>query len=130
MIDRWIAKLGMVGVLAILLTVSIFVNLYQLRGAARADARCATRIAEMVAEVNRKTAELEKAALFVARETAQRSANDAERIEKETVRYVDRIRRITVEVPANCPRALPDGVQDALSDAARAANGGVQRAED
>jgi hypothetical protein len=63
MIERWLAKLGMVGVLAILLTVSIFVNLYQLRSAGKADARCATRIAEMVADVDRKTAAREVTAL-------------------------------------------------------------------
>lgn len=128
--ERLIAKIGLVGLLAILLALSALVNLWQFNRAGKADARCATRIAEMVAEVDRKTAELEKAALAVTRETSQRAAIDAERIEKETVRYVDRIRRITVEVPANCPRALPDGVQDAISDATRAANRSVQRASD
>ena len=126
MIERWLAKLGMIGVLAILLTVSIFVNLYQLRSAGKADARCATRIAEMVAEVDRKTAAREVTALEIGRETDKAASNAVEVIEKETVRYVDRIRRETVEVPANCPRTLPDGVRDALSDAARAANSHVR----
>ena len=126
MIERWLAKLGMVGVLAILLTVSIFVNLYQLRGAGKADARCATRIAEMVAEVDRKTAAREVTALEIGRETDEAASNAVEVIEKETVRYVDRIRRVPFEVPANCPRALPDGVRDALSDAARAADSRVR----
>ena len=126
MIERWLAKLGMIGVLAILLTVSIFVNLYQLRRAGKADARCATRIAEMVAEVDRKTAAREVTALEIGRETDKAASNAVEVIEKETVRYVDRIRRETVEVPANCPRTLPDGVRDALSDAARAANSHVR----
>jgi len=122
MIERWIAKLGMVGVLAILLTVSIFVNLYQLRSAGKADARCATRIAEMVADVDRKTAAREVAALEIGRETKADAEAAVQTITVETTRYVDRIRRETVEVPANCPRALPDGVQDALTDAARSAN--------
>lgn len=122
MIERWLAKLGMVGVLAILLTVSIFVNLYQLRSAGKDDARCATRIAEMVADVDRKTAAREVAALEIGRETKADAEAAVQTITVETARYVDRIRRETVEVPANCPRALPDGVQDALTDAARAAN--------
>ncbi len=122
MIERWLAKLGMVGVLAILLTVSIFVNLYQLRSAGKDDARCATRIAEMVADVDRKTAAREVAALEIGRETKADAEAAVQTITVETTRYVDRIRRETVEVPANCPRALPDGVQDALTDAARAAN--------
>ena len=127
MLERIIAKIGMVGVLAALLLLSALVNLWQFSRASKSDARCATRIAEMVAEVDRKTAELEKASLAISRQTRQRSASDAERIDKETIRYVERIRRETVEVPANCPRELPRGVQDALSDAARAANRSVQR---
>ena len=130
MLERIIAKIGMVGVLAALLLLSALVNLWQFSRASKSDARCATRIAKMVAEVDRKTAELEKASLAIARETGQRSANDAERIDKDTIRYVERIRRETVEVPANCPRELPRGVRDALADAARAANGGVQRSPD
>lgn len=126
MIERWLAKLGMVGVLAILLTVSIFVNLYQLRSAGKDDARCATRIAEMVADVDRKTAAREVAALEIGRETKADAEAAVQTITVETTRYVDRIRRETVEVPANCPRALPDSVRDALSDAARAADSRVR----
>ncbi|WP_353189100.1 hypothetical protein [Pseudomonas sp.] len=126
MIERWLAKLGMVGVLAILLTVSIFVNLYQLRSAGKADARCATRIAEMVADVDRKTAAREVAALEIGRDTKADAEAAVQTITVETTRYVDRIRRETVEVPANCPRALPDGVRDALADAARAADSRVR----
>ena len=126
MIERILAKVGTLGVLAILLTVSIFVNLYQLRSAGKADARCATRIAEMVADVDRKTAAREVTALEIGRETDEAASNAVEVIEKETVRYVDRIRRVPFEVPANCPRALPDGVRDALSDAARAADSRVR----
>jgi len=121
-LERIIAKLGIVGVLAILLTLSVLLNLWQFNRAGKADARCATRIAEMVAEVDRKTAAREVAALEIGRETDKAASNAVEVIEKETVRYVDRIRRVPVEVPANCPRTLPDGVQDAITDAARSTN--------
>lgn len=126
MIERWIAKLGIVGVLAILLTLSVLVNLWQFSRAGKADARCATRIAEMVAEVDRKTAAREVAALEISRETKADAEKEVESIQSDTVRYVERIRRVPVEVPANCPRALPDSVQDALADAARAADSRVR----
>jgi hypothetical protein len=121
-VQRILAKVGILGVLAILLTLSVLLNLWQFNRAGKADARCATRIAEMVAEVDRKTAAREVTALEIGRETDEAASNAVEVIEKETTVYVDRIRRVTVEVPASCPRALPDGVHDALSDAARAAN--------
>ena len=126
MIERWIAKLGMVGVLAILLIASVLLNLWQFNRAGKADARCQARIAEMVADVDRKTAAREVAALEIGRETKADAEEAAQVIEKETTVYVDRIRRVPVEVPANCPRALPDGVRDALTDAARAADSRVR----
>ena len=125
-VERILAKVGILGVLAILLTLSVLLNLWQFNRAGKADARCATRIAEMVAEVDRKTAAREVTALEIGRETDKAASNAVEVIEKETVRYVDRIRRVPFEVPANCPRALPDGVRDALSDAARAADSRVR----
>lgn len=126
MIERWIAKLGVVGVLAILLIASALLNLWQLSRAGKADARCQARIAEMVADVDRKTAAREVAALEIGRETKADAEAAVQTITVETTRYVDRIRRVPVEVPANCPRALPDGVQDALTDAARAADSPVR----
>ena len=122
MIERWIAKLGIVGVLAILLIASVLLNLWQLNRAGKADARCATRITEMVADVDRKTAAREVIALEIGRETDKAASNAVEVIEKETVRYVDRIRAIEVPAVSGCPAELPSGVQDALTDAARAAN--------
>lgn len=121
-VERILAKVGTLGVLAILLTLSVLLNLWQFNRAGKADARCATRVAEMVADVDRKTAAREVTALEIGRETDKAASNAVEVIEKETTVYVDRIRRETVEVPANCPRTLPDGVRDALTDAARAAN--------
>lgn len=126
MIERWIAKLGTVGVLAILLIASVLLNLWQFNRAGKADARCATRIAEMVADVDRKTAAREVAALEIGRDTKADAEAAVQTITVETTRYVDRIRRETVEVPANCPRALPDGVRDALTDAARSADSSVR----
>ena len=125
-VERILAKLGTLGVLAILLTASVLLNLWQLNRAGKAQALCDSRIAEMVAEVDRKTAAREVTALEIARETDKAASNAVEVIEKETTVYVDRIRRVPVEVPANCPRALPDSVQDALTDAARAADSRVR----
>lgn len=122
MIEKWLARLGTVGVLAILLTASVALNAWQFNRAGRADARCATRIADMAADVDRVTAAREVKALDIARETTADAQAASAEIQKETTVYVDRIRRVEVPVPASCPRALPDGVQDALSDAARAAN--------
>lgn len=124
--ERLIAKVGIAGLLAILLAVSVAVNLWQLRKSGEAKAACDARIAAMVAEVDRKTAAREVTALEIGRETTTRAEAAVEVIEKETIRYVDRIRTVPVEVPAGCPRALPDRVQDALSDAARAADSRVR----
>ncbi len=110
------------GVLAILLTLSVLLNLWQFNRAGKADARCATRIAEMVAEVDRKTAAREVKALDIARDTKERAEETVNEIESETVRYVERIRTIHVPVVSGCPTELPSGVQNTLSDAARAAN--------
>lgn len=122
-LERIIAKLGIVGVLAILLTLSVLLNLWQLNRAAKADARCATRISEMVADVDRKTAAREVAALEIGRETKARAEEAVNEIESETVRYVERIREVRIPVPAECDGPMPSGVRDALSDAARASRG-------
>jgi len=120
MIERFIAKVGIAGLLAILLAVSVAVNLWQFNRAGNADARCATRIAEMVADVDRKTAAREVAALEIGRETKDRAEEAVNEIESETVRYVERIREVRIPVPAECDGPMPDSVRDALSDAARA----------
>ena len=122
MIERLIARIGIVGVLIILLSASILLNLWQLGRAGRADARCATRNAEAAQAVREQVDERDGKALEIADDTADTAQEGVQVIEKETIRYVDRIRRETVEVPANCPRTLPSGVRDALADAATAAN--------
>lgn len=122
MLERLIAKLGTIGILAILLSASVLLNLWQFNRAGKADARCATRIAEMVADVDRKTAANEVTALDIGRQADKDASTADDRIEKETIRYVDRIRREIVTVPAECDGPMPDGVHDALSDATRAAN--------
>jgi hypothetical protein len=122
MLEAILARIGTIGVLAILLTASVAVNLWQFRKAGQAQAKCSERIAALAAEVDRKTAEAEKLALRIGRETTARAAADAERIQSETVRYVERIRRVEVIVPAACDAPMPDGVQDTLTEAARAAN--------
>jgi hypothetical protein len=119
-IERLIAKIGMVGVLAIFLALSLAINLWQFNRAGKADARCATRIAEMVADVDRKTAAREVAAIDIARETKEDAEEAVNEVQKETVRYVERIREVRIPVPAECDGPMPDGVRDALTDAARA----------
>jgi hypothetical protein len=126
MLEAILARIGTIGALAILLTLSVALNAWQFNRAGKADARCATRIAGMVAEVDRKTAELETLSLRIGRESAARAAADASRIQSETIRYVDRIRRVEVPVPAECHAPMPDSLQDALTDAARAANSFVR----
>jgi hypothetical protein len=46
-LEAIIAKLGAVGVLAILLTLSVLVNLWQFNRAGKADGRCNDRISAM-----------------------------------------------------------------------------------
>jgi hypothetical protein len=122
MLEAILARIGTIGVLAILLTASVAVNLWQFRKAGQAQAKCDESIAALAAEVDRKTAEAENLALRIGRETTARAAADSNRIQSETVRYVDRIRRVEVPVPAACDAPMPDGVRDALAEAARAAN--------
>jgi hypothetical protein len=122
MLERWLAKLGTVGVLAILLTASVALNAWQFNRAGKADARCASRIAGMVADVDRVTAAREVKAIEIARETKEDAEEAVNEIESETVRYVERIRTIEVPVVSGCPTELPSGVQDTISDATRAAN--------
>lgn len=125
-LERIIAKIGIVGVVALLLTASVLVNLWQFSRAGKSDARCATRISELQAVVARKEAEAEKYALEVGRENARRAAADAKRIQSDTVRYVERIREVPVYLPVACDGPMPSGLRNALGDAARAANGHVR----
>lgn len=120
--ERVIAKVGIAGLLAILLAVSVAANLWQFRRAGQAEAACDARIADMVAEVDRKAAANEVTALEIGRETTDRAEAASAEIQRETIRYVDRIRTVEVPVPAECHAPMPQRVQDALSDAARAAD--------
>lgn len=120
--ERLIAKVGIAGLLAILLAAAVAVNLWQFRRAGQAEARCDARIAAMVAEVDRKAAAQEVTALEIGRQTTDRADAAVAEVQKETIRYVDRIRTVEVPVPAECHAPMPDGVQDALADAAAAAD--------
>jgi hypothetical protein len=120
--ERLIAKVGIAGLLAILLAVSAGLNLWQFRRAGQAEARCDERIAAMVAEVDRKTAAREVKALDIARETTADAQAASAEIQTDTVKIVERIREVPVPVPAECDGPMPDRVRDTLSDAARATN--------
>ena len=118
--ERVIAKVGIAGLLAILLVASVAVNAWQFRRAGQAAAACEARIAAMVAEVDRKAAANEVTALEIGRETTDRAEGDADRIQNETIRYVERIREVRIPVPAECHAPMPSGVQDTLREAAAA----------
>jgi hypothetical protein len=126
MIEKWLAKLGVVGVLAILLTASVALNALQFNRAGKADARCATRIGELVADVDRVTAAREVKALDIARETTADAQAASAEIQTDTAKIVERIREVRIPVPAECDGPMPDRVQDTLSDAARAADSRVR----
>jgi hypothetical protein len=121
-VERFIAKLGTVGVLAILLTLSVALNAWQFNRAGKADARCETRIGELVADVDRVTAAREVKALDIARETTADAQAESTRIQSDTIKIVERIREVPVPVPAECDGPIPDRVRDTLTDAARATN--------
>lgn len=120
MLERIIAKIGIVGVLAILLVLSILVNLWQFNRAGKAESACNERIAKLVDDVNRKTAAREVAAIDIAREAKEDAEEAVNEVQKETVRYVERIREVRIPVPAECDGPMPDSVRDGLTDAARA----------
>jgi len=122
MIEKWLARLGTVGVLAILLTASVALNAWQFNRAGKADARCATRIADMAADVDRVTAAREVKALDIARETTADAQAASAEIQTDTVKIVERIREVPVPVPAECDGPMPDRVRDTLTDAARTTN--------
>lgn len=140
MIARLIERFGMAELLkyaavaclalTVLLTGSVAVNLWQLyrsgQAASAAKAACDERIAAMVAEVDRKTAAREVTALEIGRETTDRAEAASAEIQRETIRYVDRIREVRVEVPAACHAPMPERVRDTLADAARAADSFVR----
>jgi hypothetical protein len=121
-LELMLARLGLTAVLAILLTASVAMNAWQFNRAGKADARCATRIAEMVADVDRVTAAREVKALDIARETTADAQAASAEIQTDTVKIVERIREVPVPVPAECDGPMPDRVRDTLTDAARATN--------
>jgi predicted GTPase len=122
MLEAILARIGTIGVLAILLTASVAMNAWQFNRAGKADARCATRITAMVADVDRVTAAREVKALDIARDTTADAQAASAEIQKETIVHVDRIRTVEIRVPAECDGPIPDRVRDTLTDAARAAD--------
>lgn len=118
--ERLIAKVGIAGLLAILLAASVAVNLWQFREGAQSAAECDARIAALGQKVAEESARADLLGLSISRETTERAGADADRIQNETIRYVERIREVRIPVPAECDGPMPDGVQDALADAAAA----------
>lgn len=118
--ERVIAKVGIAGLLAILLVASVAVNAWQFRRAGQAAAACDARIAALGQRVAEEAARADLLGLSISRDTTARAGADADRIQNETIRYVERIREVRIPVPAECDGPMPDGVQDTLADAAAA----------
>jgi hypothetical protein len=122
MLEAILARIGTIGVLAILLTASVAVNLWQFRKAGQAQAKCDESIAALVAEVDRVTAAREVKAIEIAREATADAQAESTRIQSDTIKIVERIREVPLPVPAECDGPMPDRVRDTLSDVARATN--------
>lgn len=119
--ERFIARVGITGLLALGLAASVAVNLWQFRQGGKASAECEQRIAALGAKVAEEAARADLLGLSIGRETQARADADTARINTETVRYVERIREVRIPVPAACHAPMPSGVQDALTEAAAAA---------
>ena len=124
-LERFIARIGITGVLVITLTLSILVNLWQLRSAAKSEAKCAELIQGLEASARKIEADREAAARRIASQTRREAIEAQNATIATTQERAERVRTIirTVEIPVGCPVSLPDRVQDALSEAVRAANG-------
>jgi len=124
-IEQTIAELGIVGVLLVTLTISILVNIWQFNRAGKAEARCESRITALQESARKIEADREANARRIA-STTRREAIEAQNATIATTQErAERVRIITrtITVPAGCPVALPDSVQDELRQAVRAANG-------
>lgn len=122
MIERIIAKVGVCGLLCILLVLCILLNLLQFRSAAKSSEECEKRISGLVAATAEKAAEQEGKGREIARDTTDRAQAASAEIQKEAIRYVDRIRTVEIPVAAECDGPMPDRVRDTLSEAAAAAD--------
>lgn len=125
MLSRALAQIGATGLLCLLLAISAVVHVWQIRRAAQASAACESRIMEMQRTVAEEAARADLLGLSISRDIRQQASADAARIQTETVRYVTRIREVPVHVPAECDGPMPAGVQDALRQAAAAADRGL-----
>ena len=84
--ERFIARVGIAGLLALLLLGSVALNLWQFRNAGEAEAACEARIAALTAETDRKAAKLETEALEISRDVTRDAEAEVRTIEVETVR--------------------------------------------
>ncbi len=121
-LERLIAKLGIAGIIALVLAASLALNLWQLRKSGQAEAACEARIAALGAETDKKASKDETTSLEIGRETDASAQEAITTITNETVRYVDRIRTVEIPVAPECDGPMPERVRDALSEAAAAAD--------
>ena len=122
-VEKWAAKIGWMGALLIALALSVAGNVWLIYRAGGASNKCDGRITDLQAATANAAAAQDSEAIGIARSTTERADNDTTRIQTETVRYVDRIRTVEIPVPAECDGPMPERVQDALRDAAAAAEG-------
>lgn len=118
--ERLIAKVGWMGALLIALALSVAGNVWLVYRAGGSSNKCDGRITDLQTATANAAAAQDSEAIGIARSTTERADNDTTRINTETIRYVERIREVRIPVPAECDGPMPDGVQDALRDAAAA----------
>lgn len=124
-LERAIAKVGIAGLLAILLVASVAGNLWQLYRSGGASARCETKQAEAGAAVLEEASERDSDSLEVAAETKEQAEAEVAEVQAESTERKETIRVVYRDLPPAdpvCPVALPERVHDTLTDAAAAAN--------
>jgi len=110
--------------LAAALLLSVGVNLLQLRSAGKAAAACDVRIAGLQAAAAAAALERDDDALAIARDTRADVLPVLAEQATTTQQAQTRVQIVTrtITVPAGCPVALPERVQDELGAAVARAN--------
>ena len=110
--------------LAAALLLSVGVNFWQLRQSGKASAACDARISALQAAAAEAVIERDDDALRIARATRADVLKDLAEQATTTQKATERVRTITrtITVPAGCPVALPERVQDELGAAVARAN--------
>lgn len=125
LIERTIAKLGIAGLLALLLLGSVGLNLWQLYRSGGASARCETAQAKAGTAVLEEAAERDTEALEVAEESAAEAETAVAEVQADSNERKETIHVVYRDLPPVdpvCPVALPERVRDTLGEGVAAAN--------